>query len=101
MSKEKPLAVLYRWDIEDKSPVAIFPTIAATVDGSQLQCYAHVGQHSGASLDWLRDKTRPATEAEYAPLARELRRVGYKSLRAVKRISQSMRAEMLASARSH
>ena len=37
-----------------------------------LSCYAHIGQHSTGSLGWYQ-KTRAATEAEYADLLAELR----------------------------
>lgn len=52
---------------------AIFPTIPADNRGN-LTCYAHIGQHGGASLDWYRT-TRPATETESADLLKELRAI--------------------------
>lgn len=39
-----------------------------------LQCYAHVGQHGEASLDWYHT-TKRATPEEYADLLTELRSI--------------------------
>jgi len=47
-------------------------------------CYIHVGQHGTCCRDWYRE-TRPATKAEYAPLLRELRSIGYDDLRIIQR----------------
>lgn len=49
---------------------AVFPTAAA--GPGQMTCYAHIGQHSGCTLDWYY-ATRPAAPAEYASLLAELR----------------------------
>jgi hypothetical protein len=38
----------------------------------QIASYAHVGQHGGASTEWLQ-KGRPASPTEYAELLNELR----------------------------
>lgn len=45
---------------------AVFPTLET--------CYAHIGQHSGYSLDWYYS-TRPAKPAEYASLLAEVRSI--------------------------
>jgi hypothetical protein len=37
-----------------------------------MTCYAHIGQHSGASYGYFRS-LKPATESEYEGLLRELR----------------------------
>jgi hypothetical protein len=77
-NETKPVIVLFRKDRSgpDKQVTAVFPEI----EGSPgfMTCYAHVGQHGSASLAWMRTSTRPATEAEYVLLARELRSIGYK-----------------------
>jgi hypothetical protein len=39
--------------------------------------YAHVGQHSTGSPEWIRERTRPASPKEYEPLLNELARIGY------------------------
>lgn len=53
--------------------VAFFPETAK--DGScnrgNIMCYAHVGQHSEASLDYFWS-CKPCSEEEYAPLLKEL-----------------------------
>ena len=43
------------------------------LDRGMLGVYAHIGQHSNASLGWHR-ATRPATPDEYEPLLAELTR---------------------------
>ncbi len=50
--------------------------------------YMHIGQHSDCNPLMLRTVTKPATPEEYAPLARELRCIGY-NLRIVSRIQRS------------
>jgi hypothetical protein len=66
------LPVIFRAD--SREVTAIFPTIAADHAGNPL-CYAHVGQHSCATMAWVRQCTRPASRAEYAALLRELRAI--------------------------
>ncbi len=72
--------------------LALFPAIAGTV-GNPWTCssYAHMGQHSAATVD-LVHCSRLATPAEYKPLARELRCIGYK-LDIRKRITRADCAE--------
>jgi hypothetical protein len=58
--------------------IALFPGIAGTNDvRGDCSSYMHVGQHSAASV-FLASDTKPATPAQYAPLARELTGLGYK-----------------------
>ena len=59
------------------------------VNRGMIMCYAHIGQHSEASLDYYREG-RPATPKEYASLKRELTGIGYK-LQVVKRIRTDSR----------
>lgn len=40
------------------------------------QGYAHIGQHSPVSVDYIKE-TRPATREEFEPLKRELESIGY------------------------
>lgn len=56
---------------------ALFPALAGTNDPWTCSCYVHVGQHSSASVDYVR-ASRLAKPHEYADLAQELRRIGYK-----------------------
>lgn len=66
--------------------IALFPAIAGTVgDPFTCESYMHVGQHGAASV-FLTRETRPAIKQEAAPLARELRRIGYR-LQICKRFS--------------
>jgi hypothetical protein len=68
------LPVIFRVDTGEftGSVTAFFPTLPADYHGEQMTCYAHIGQHGGASFDYYHS-TRPATEAESAGLLRELR----------------------------
>jgi hypothetical protein len=81
----KPVPVLFRADQTQRGGAgprveitAVFPTIPGTVgDNDSMTCYAHVGQHGTCSTGWYLEKTRAASPAEYAPLARELESIGY------------------------
>lgn len=53
---------------------AVFPTLPGTNDPWSMTCYAHIGQHSSASIEWVRT-AKPATPAQYAPLLRELQSI--------------------------
>ena len=55
---------------------AVFPTLPGDTRGLMMVCYAHVGQHSACSTEWLAT-TRQATVAEYADLKRELESAPY------------------------
>lgn len=55
--------------------VAFFPYEIADLNGN-ISCYAHIGQHSAASLEYYRG-TKPCTPAEYADLLTELQSIGY------------------------
>ncbi len=81
--------VFRRWP--DGDIMALFPFEASTV-GNPYECasYAHIGQHSGAEPNHCIYSTRPATEAEYADLKRELESepFGYR-LKVIKRVNHS------------
>lgn len=79
MKTKEPLTkVLFRVARDKSREVcALFPSLAGTYDPCTCQAYAHVGQHSSASVDYMRD-TRPAKPAEYRDLAQELRGLGYR-----------------------
>lgn len=68
------LPIIFRTEPDDREAglVAIFPTLCEGYAGYHMRCYAHVGQHGSASLDYYRD-TVPARPDEYAALLRELR----------------------------
>lgn len=88
-TKEPPTKVIFRkWRSEDHSVIALFPGMAATVGNpGHCESYAHVGQHGAADPLAVVRATRPAKPAEYKPLARELRRIGYR-LKIVRRVSR-------------
>lgn len=98
------LPIIFRAD-KSGDITAFFPTLPADYRGEQLTCYAHVGQHSGASFDYYHS-TRPASDAESAPLLRELRGI-YESgpdavtLQPCKRMSAAHRAAFNTEARRY
>ena len=51
---------------------AVFPTLPADLDGRLMTCYAHIGQHGGASHLWY-NTTKRAKPEEYADLLEELK----------------------------
>ena len=54
---------------------------AVFVDEKNTQlpdCYAHVGQHSICSIDWVKEQ-KPATKKQYEPLLKELQSIGYEA----------------------
>lgn len=66
--------------------IALFPGIAGDNNARETcMSYMHIGQHGSASV-YLASDTKPATPAQYAPLARELEGLGYK-LRPVARFT--------------
>lgn len=68
--KRERVRVIYRIDRRGTHDVtAIFPEMSE--GAGRFTCYAHVGQHSIASREWIRT-TQPATPLEYASLHHEL-----------------------------
>lgn len=93
--------VLFRADSEPGDNItAVFPTLPGSVGQDDMTCYAHIGQHSACSRDWLRT-TRPAKPEEYAALKRELESApyGYR-LKVCKRITRAMDDARRAEART-
>lgn len=72
----------------DGEVLALFPFIKWD-DRGDILSYLHIGQHGPASRDVV-TITRPATRAEYTPLMRELRRLGYR-LEVGKRLTRPTR----------
>ena len=62
--------VIFRKE-KDKTIIALFPYIIHDMAGN-VMCYAHLGQHGGASYNWAITETKPAKEDDYADLKREL-----------------------------
>lgn len=65
--------VLFRVD-SDGDVTAVFPAYPYDETGATVTAYAHVGQHSCASWEWV-SETREATRDEAAPLLAELRSI--------------------------
>ena len=82
--------VIRVWKSNNSDVFALFPTIPAF--GHYVTSYQHVGQHASADYNLCLSKSRPATEAEAAPLLEELRQRGYNP-RPIKRASYRMRKE--------
>jgi len=68
--------VIFRKE-KDKTIVAIFPYSIYNQKGL-VDCYAHLGQHSGCDYNHMVNTTKLATPVEYADLKKELEGVGYK-----------------------
>ena len=60
--------------IEDQTVLAAFPTEKATHYDDSITCYAHIGQHSSCSPDYLKGLKRAKPE-QYYPLLKELRSI--------------------------
>lgn len=68
--------------------VALFPETPDNRSGSDLVVYQHVGQHGGGCRFGMINITRPATEAEAAPLLKELQAIGYNNLHPCRKITR-------------
>ena len=62
----------------DGEVLAVFPYEPGTNDPATCTVFAHFGQHSYASQEYVTGRTRPAAPDEYAALKRELERPPYK-----------------------
>jgi hypothetical protein len=71
----KTIVVFRYWQRE---LIALFPELAADMNGYYCDSYQHVGQHGGADYAGIIRNSRPATKQEYKDLAHELRQRGYK-----------------------
>lgn len=78
---EPETRVLFRWwkgGVGDEpSLIALFPDDPGDMNPVTCASFQHVGQHGAARLHWIISSSRPATEAEYAPLKRELESAPY------------------------
>lgn len=84
MKKSKGLPVVFRVCKIDNEVMAFFPTIPWS--HMLITCYAHIGQHDGACVDYYINQTKPATKEQYEPLLNELTNlVGYENLRPMKK----------------
>ena len=62
-------------------------------EGRELTCYAHIGQHSAASVWYMRDRTRATDpqEADAAALLREWENLGPPDQRVTARVVKRLR----------
>lgn len=67
--------VLFRKEKEG-TILAVFPYDISTLEGS-ITCYAHLGQHSSMTWDYLRSTKPVKDKREYADLYAELKSIGY------------------------
>lgn len=70
-SENDVVSVVFR-TYPDGDVIAVMPGLDANGDGRFCTCYMHVGQHGAADYHAVIRQTRPATDAERAPLQREL-----------------------------
>lgn len=71
---------LVKFRKDEAGVTAVFPQLKYNkrlYGNDMVSCYAHVGQHSGASIEWVNESTTPATEADYNDLKQELESIGY------------------------
>ena len=71
---------------KDGDIVAIFPFTPWNPEDYTIACYMHIGQHGPCTWDWVRQCTKPASDAEFTDLLRELKSVGYDDLRVIRRL---------------
>lgn len=71
-----PVVVVFRVWRDTGGVFALFPYDVADSRG-HCTAYEHVGQHGAADYVGCIERSRPATEQEYARLRRELEDLGY------------------------
>ena len=88
--------VVFRAFREDGEVIALFPYELGNNNAGTMMSYMMVGQHGSADM-MIVQGTRPATQSEFAPLARHLTQIGY-NLKILKKIpsdASRVRFEML------
>lgn len=73
--------VIYRKS--EGETVAIFPREPYDNHSGLITCYAHVGQHSACSWDWVLEDTTEPTEEDIAKLHSELTDRGYYNIQSI------------------
>lgn len=91
--------VIFRKEFGD-SVIAFFPTLPGTINVNTCQCYAHVGQHSTAHIDYY-NGTERATHYEYKDLLSELQWIGYDDLKVYKTWQHWMNTERMERFKKH
>lgn len=69
--------VIFRTWRKGGDVIALFPEVPGT-HAYDCSSYQHTGQHGPACPSIVHRATRPATAQEIKPLAKELRRIGYR-----------------------
>ncbi len=67
-------------DTEDGEIVAVFPQYKYNkhlFGDDRLSGYVHMGQHTGISKGYIKERTIKANESEYKDLRQELESIGY------------------------
>ena len=77
MDKHKTKVIFRKF--KDGEVLALFPELIEYPNGN-CESYMHIGQHSWADYSGCIQITKPATEAEYSDLAKELESIGYNLL---------------------
>jgi hypothetical protein len=67
--------VQFLYDAKNDEVFAYFPEIDGDNKGNKT-CYAHIGQHSACSPEYVKECKR-ATKEQYQPLMKELEEIGY------------------------
>lgn len=74
---EKSTRVIFRYWPKAGDVIALFPALAGDNDPGTCSSYQTIGQHGAASVR-LMAETKAASAEQFAPLAKELERIGYK-----------------------
>lgn len=85
MKKDKNITEVVFRKFADGSILALFPYIIQDHRGS-INSYMIIGQHSGADYTMSIRRTKPANEAEYKDIKKELENTGY-NLKVIKKHS--------------
>jgi hypothetical protein len=76
---EKTQVIFRKWPKKEGGGIiALFPKIEHSHNLCRLcESYEHIGQHGGTDYHHVIRQTKPAKEAEYASLQKELESIGY------------------------
>jgi hypothetical protein len=94
--QEKTLVVFRKWKGKGDI-IALLPAIPSDLLGYFCVSYERVGQHGGADYHGVIRATKPVGRNEFAPLKKELTRIGYRLL-VRKRASASVHRSRMADA---
>lgn len=82
--KKEVTLVLFRKNLRGGDVVAVFPFLNASE--GYITSYAHVGQHSACSWEYVREDTMPASREDYEELRQELLDIGYENIIVINRL---------------